>query len=90
MKNKFDENIHDKAEASFNEADYLNQQGAEEAQILRLSALLKENPKGCGEILNALYLEGKDYAELAQEMGVKEAALRQRKKRCLDKFRTAW
>ena len=90
MKKKFDENLHDSIDDTFDETTHFNQQSEEEIKILRLTALLKENPKGCGELLSAIYFEEKDNETLAAEMGIPEATLRQRKKRCLDRFRKVW
>ena len=90
MKKKFDENIHDSSEEQLNDEDYLVEQNEEAANFLRLAELLKDNPKGCGELLSALYLDGVSYSELSEEKGIPEATLRQRRKRCLDKFRKAW
>lgn len=90
MKKKFDENIHDRPEEQLSDQDYLVSQRNEDAQFLRLTALLKGNSKGCGELLSALYLDGMSYSELSEQMSVAEATLRQRRKRCLDYFRKAW
>ncbi|MFK7981890.1 MAG: hypothetical protein AB8G86_18055 [Saprospiraceae bacterium] len=90
MKKKFDKNIHDKPDVQHSDQDYFREQDEEAANFLRLAELLRDNPKGCGELLSALYLEGTSYAELSVEKGVAEATLRQRRKRCLDKFRKVW
>lgn len=90
MKKKFDENIHDRPEVQLNDEDYFMEQSEEAANFLRLAELLKGNAKGCGELLSALYLDGASYSELSEQMGVAEATLRQRRRRCLDTFRNAW
>ena len=61
--------------------------GREERE--RLRSLIDDLPRSLGSVLQ-LRLDGMDYAEIANEVGLSEANARQRVSRCIKVLRERW